>query len=68
MDPFPRAYGIVWLVLLVQNTLAQLVTGPLTNWHEVVFNIYYILLFILSGVIVCHYQFAKTRCPSERSS
>jgi len=66
-DAFPRAYGIVWLVLLVQNTLAQLVTGPLTSWNEVVFNIYYVLLFIISAVIVCHFQFVKRSCFPERS-
>ena len=66
-DPFPHAYGIVWLVLLVQNILAQLITGPLTNWNEVVFNIYYVLLFIISAVIVCHYQFVKRCCSPERS-
>ena len=60
-DAFPRAYGIVWLVLIVQNILAQLVTGPLTSWNEVVFNLYYVLLFIISAVIVCHFQFVK-RC------
>lgn len=61
-DPFPRAYCLLWIVLLVQNTLAQLITGLLTNWNEVVFSIYYVLLFIISAVIVCHYQFVKTKC------
>ena len=60
-DAFPHAYGIVWLVLLVQNILAQLITGPLSNWNEVVFSIYYVLLFIISAVIVCHFQRLKRR-------
>lgn len=55
-DPFPRAYGLIWLVLLVQNILAQLITGPLTNWSEVAFSIYYVLLFIISAVIIRHYH------------
>jgi hypothetical protein len=59
-DVFPRAYLLVWLVLLVQNVLAQLVTGPLTNWNEAVFNIYYVLLFVITAVIVFHYHFIKT--------
>ena len=67
-DPFPRAYGIVWLVLLVQNLLGQFVTGPPTNWNEVVFNLYYVLLFIISAVIICHFQFVKRCCPPGKES
>ncbi|MBI4559099.1 MAG: hypothetical protein HY706_16060 [Candidatus Hydrogenedentes bacterium] len=59
-DPIPHAYGLLWLVLIVQNVIAQLVTGPPTNWSEVAFNIYYVLLFLISAVIVQHYQFVKT--------
>lgn len=66
-DTFPRAYGLLWLVLLVQNTLALLITGPLTNWNEVAFSIYYVLLFIISAVIVCHFHFVKTYRANERS-
>ncbi len=44
----------MWTVLLVQNVLAQLVTGPWTSWNEVVFSLYYLLLFAISGVIVHH--------------
>ena len=55
-DPFPHAYGLVWLVLLVQNALAQLITGPHTNWTEVVFSIYYLLLFFITAVIIYHYH------------
>jgi uncharacterized membrane protein YhaH (DUF805 family) len=58
-DLFPHAYGAIWLVLLVQNVLGQLVTGPPSNWNEVVFNIYYLALFCITGAIVCHYQFVQ---------
>lgn len=50
----------MWLVLLVQNVLAQLVTGPPTHWAETVYNIYYLLLFTISAVIVFHYQSLRT--------
>jgi hypothetical protein len=59
-DVFPHAYRLIWLVLIAQNVLAQLVTGPPTSWNEMVFSIYYVLLFILTGVIVFHYHFMKT--------
>jgi hypothetical protein len=58
-DVFPNAYRLIWLVLITQNILAQLVTGPLKSWNEVAFSLYYILLFIISGVIVHHYQCLK---------
>ena len=60
VDPFPYAYGLIWLVLIVQNAIAQFVTGLLTSWNEVAFSIYYVLLFIISAVIVCHYRFVQT--------
>ena len=66
-DVFPHAYRLIWLVLITQNVLAQLVTGPFSEWNETVFNIYYVLLFLLSAVIVCHFQFVKTRCFAQRS-
>ena len=53
---FPHAYGLLWLVLLTQNTLAQLVTGPWTAWNEVAFSIYYLVLFCLSAAIVHHFR------------
>ncbi|MCC6695454.1 MAG: hypothetical protein IT365_07480 [Candidatus Hydrogenedentes bacterium] len=59
-EVFPHAYGLLWLVLITQNILAQLVTGPLTNWGEVVFSIYYVLLFALSAVIIHHYRVQQT--------
>jgi hypothetical protein len=62
---FPHAYGIIWIVLIVQNVLAQLITGPLTSWNEVAFSIYYVLLFFITAAIVYHYHFAKTYCSGQ---
>jgi hypothetical protein len=55
-DLFPHAYRLIWLVLIVQNLIAQLVTGPLGEWNEMAFSIYYALLFCISAVIVHHYH------------
>ncbi len=55
-DVFPHAYRLVWIVLVVQNVIAQLVTGPPTAWNEMAFSIYYVLLFLLSAVILLHVQ------------
>lgn len=60
-DVFPRAYRLMWMVLIIQNIIAQLVTGPPTVWNEVAFSIYYALLFIITGVIVFHYRVVKER-------
>lgn len=62
-DLHPRAYGLVWLVLLVQNAIAQLVTGPLTEWREFSFNLYYLLLFIITALVIYHFE--RTRLLSE---
>jgi hypothetical protein len=59
-SPFRRAYGLMWLVLIVQNTIAQFITGPLTNWNEVAFSLYYALLFAITAVIVIHFHSLKT--------
>jgi hypothetical protein len=67
-DVFPHAYRLMWLVLITQNVLAQLVTGPPTAWNEMVFSIYYVLLFILSGVVVFHIQFMKVRSSTAQPS
>ena len=59
---FPNDYRLIWLVLMiVQNALALLVEqGPCwTDWKETVFSIYYILLFLLTGVIVHHFHALK---------
>ena len=55
-DLFPRDYRLIWLVLVTQNILAQLVTGPHSSWIESAFSFYYLLLFAISGVIVFHFQ------------
>jgi hypothetical protein len=52
---FPRDYRLVWMVLITQNVIAQLVTGPYTVWNEMAFKIYYILLLVVSGTIVHHF-------------
>jgi hypothetical protein len=64
---FPHAYGLIWLVLIVQNVIAQLITGPLTEWNEMAFSIYYILLFFITAAIVAYYHLLKTieRLTSE---
>jgi hypothetical protein len=64
-DVFPHAYRLIWLVLIVQNLIAQLVTGPFANWNETAFSIYYILLFAISAVIVHHFQLMKTHWASH---
>lgn len=58
-NPFPKYPFIIWTVLLIQNFIAQLITGPWSNWVEVSFAIYYILLFCISFAIVYHYQYIK---------
>jgi hypothetical protein len=58
---FPRAYPLIWLVLIVQNVIAQLVTGPLTQWNEAAFSIYYLLLFLLCPTIVFHFHAMRER-------
>jgi hypothetical protein len=55
-DLFPHARGLMWLVLIFQNVLAQLITGPLNQWKEAAFSIYYLLLFAITAVIVIHYS------------
>lgn len=64
-DVFPHAYRLIWLVLIVQNLIAQLVTGPFSNWNETAFSIYYVLLFVISAVIIYHFQFTKTHWSQE---
>lgn len=61
---FPHAYAAIWLVLIVQNVLGQLVTGPHSNWIEVQFSLYYLQLFLLSAAIVAYENFRK-RVPRE---
>jgi hypothetical protein len=56
---FPHAAGAMWLVLFVQNAIAQAITGPPSEWHEVAFNIYYVLLFASTAVTIIHFQSLK---------
>jgi hypothetical protein len=63
---FPHAYGIVWTVIITQNILAQLVTGPHSQWSEVAFSIYYVLLFLITAVILHHFQYVKTCGSTQR--
>ena len=58
---FSHAYGLIWLVLIVQNAIAQLITGPLTQWNEMAFSIYYLLLFSISALIVFHFHVIRER-------
>ena len=58
-DAFPHSYRLIWLVLIVQNLIAQLITGPHSSWPEVAFAIYYVLLFFISAVIVYHFHLLK---------
>jgi hypothetical protein len=71
-DRFPHAYSVVWCVLILQNVIAQCITGPLKNWNEMAFNIYYALLFAITAVIVIHYHSQKPGparfAPSAESS
>lgn len=62
---FPQSYAIIWLVLINQNLLGLLVTGPLSNWFETQFAFYYFQLFLITAVIVAHYRLLKSlRQPS----
>jgi len=58
-DVFPHDYRLVWLVLITQNLIAQLVTGPYTVWNEMVFKIYYALLLVVSAVVVRYFYGLK---------
>jgi hypothetical protein len=62
-DLFPNDYGLIWLVLIVQNGIAQLVTGPYKVWNEMAFKIYYLLLLVISGVILYSFHGSKTALP-----
>ncbi len=55
-DAFRYATPIVWLALVWQNVLGQLVTGPLSEWPEFAFAAYYVLLLLITAVIVIHYS------------
>jgi hypothetical protein len=63
-DLFPNAYAMVWIVLLLQNVIAQLVTGPATVSNEMAFKIYYLLLMLLSAVIL-HFFYVTRKTASQ---
>jgi len=67
-DVFPHAYGMIWGVLIIQNVLAQLVTGPWSAWNEVAFSLYYVLLFAISAVIIHHFHYSKRFGSGNRAS
>jgi len=60
-DVFPQAYRLMWLVLIVQNVLAQLVTGPHTEWTEMAFKGYYAMLFLLTVYLIHRFHAMKAR-------
>ncbi len=60
-DLFPNAYSIMWMVLIVQNILGQLVTSPYTEWNEMAFKIYYLLLFFISAAIIHYYHVVNSK-------
>jgi hypothetical protein len=64
-DRFPHASAIIWLVLIAENVVAQVVTGPVFGpraaWNDFMFNLLYLILFAITGVIVFHFQFIKSR-------
>lgn len=59
-DPHPRAHGLLWFVLIVQNVIAQFVTGPPHLWNEFSFNLYYVLLFIITALVLLHLRQLKS--------
>ena len=62
---FPHAAAAMWLVLLMQNAIAQAITGPLTDSNERAFSIYYGVLFAFTAVTVVHFQLVKKRAAAR---
>jgi hypothetical protein len=58
-DLFPHDYALIWVVLITQNVIAQLVTGPWKVWNEVAFSFYYLLLFVISALVVHHFHLRR---------
>lgn len=62
-DLFPHASAIMWLVLIAENIVAQVVTGPVfgphARWDDFQFNLLYLILFALTAAIIYHFQFIK---------
>ena len=63
---FPHAAGAMWLVVLVQNAIAQAITGPHSNWNETAFSIYYALLFATTMSTVFYFQTVKKLDARQR--
>jgi hypothetical protein len=55
-DLFPHDHALIWVVLITQNVIAQLVTGPWKVWNELAFSFYYLLLFVISALVVHHFR------------
>jgi hypothetical protein len=55
---YPRALRLMGLVLIVQNVIAQMVTGPIGDPRELPFNIYYLVLFLISAAIILYWRLA----------
>jgi hypothetical protein len=64
-DRFPHAAAIIWLVLIAENVVAQVVTGPVFGpraaWNDFMFNLLYLMLFAVTAVIVYQVQLANRR-------
>ena len=58
-DVFPHAYLLVWCVVIVLNLIAQGITFQPSNWSEMAFSLYYLLLFSTTAVILYHFQCTK---------
>lgn len=63
-DVFPHASWIIWLVLIAENIVAQVVTGPVfgphARWDDFQFNLLYLILFALTAAITYHFQFIRS--------
>jgi hypothetical protein len=66
-DVFPHAVLLMWVVLITQNGIAQLVTGSGSNWVELSFGVYYLVLFAISGLIVAHYHSVEKKAGQAPS-
>jgi hypothetical protein len=59
-DVLPNAWGIIWLVMIAQNVLAQVVTGPLwgprASRTEFSFSIFCVIRFCVTAAIILHYR------------
>jgi hypothetical protein len=53
---FPHAPFLITLVLVVQNIIAQMITGPLSEIRELHFNIYYLILLAISASILFYFH------------